>query len=79
MQVKAKLHASLRRYLPPGAEGDWVTVELAPGATVADLLDRLGIPKDYAKMCVVEGEQTTMDRVLAPGSSVALFPPLAGG
>lgn len=79
MEVRAKLHASLRRYLPASAEGDWITVELPPGATVADLLERLGIPKDHAKMCVVDGQQSALDRVLQAGSSVALFPPLAGG
>jgi molybdopterin converting factor small subunit len=79
MQVRVKLHASLRRYVPANATEEPFPVELPSGATVADLVACLGIPENHAKLCVVDGEQGGMERVLHEGAVVALFPPLAGG
>ncbi len=79
IRLSVKLHATLRRYLPAGVEAEPFSVELFEGARVSDLLARLGIPDDHAKICIVDGEQSPKERVLRDGASVALFPPLAGG
>lgn len=79
MQVHVKLHASLRKYLPPGALDDTVVLEFQPGATVADALKALRIPVSHAKIAVIDGQQVTMDAPLADGQHLSLFPPLAGG
>jgi molybdopterin converting factor small subunit len=79
MRVTVRLHATLRKYLPAGADGNAVSVELSPGATVADAVARLGIPPDHAKMMVSGGEHLERTSVLRDGQEVNLFPPLAGG
>ena len=79
MQVRVKLFATLRKYMPAGVAGDTLTVEVGDGATVADLVAALGIPLDHARMAVVRGEQLALDAVVPPGEEVNLFPPLAGG
>ena len=79
MRVTVRLHATLRKYLPAGADGNAVSVELSPGATVADAVARLGIPPDHAKMMVSGGEHLEPTAVLRDGQELNLFPPLAGG
>lgn len=79
MQVQVKLFATLRKYMPPGSRGDTLTVEVAEGATITDLVAALGIPLDHARMAVVRGEQLALDAVVPAGEEVNLFPPLAGG
>jgi molybdopterin converting factor small subunit len=79
MVVQVKLFATLRKYMPPGASGDSVTVDVPDGATVADLVARLGIPLDHARMAVARGEQLDLDAPLPAGVEINLFPPLAGG
>ncbi len=78
IRVDAKLHAALRRYLPPDAEGVTVSVELPDAATVADLVKALGIPEGYAKLVVDGTEQLPFTAPLKDGQSLQLFPPLAG-
>lgn len=78
MQVDAKLHASLRRYVPTGTSADAVSVELAERATAADLVSALGIPPSYAHMIVIGGQQVKPETVLEEGQRVDIFPPLAG-
>ena len=79
MKVEVRLFATLRSYLPVGARGDGVSLELPPGATVGDVMASLNIPSDVACLTVVNGHDAAPDQVLAPGDELAMFPPLAGG
>ncbi|GBD26072.1 hypothetical protein HRbin30_01399 [bacterium HR30] len=79
MRVQVRLHASLRKYLPPDALDDTVVVELKPGATVADAIAALRIPPNHAKIAVVDGKQSDLEAPLEEGQQLSLFPPLAGG
>ncbi|MCX8073459.1 MAG: MoaD/ThiS family protein [Candidatus Binatia bacterium] len=76
--MNVRLHASLRKYLPPGAVDDTVAVDLAPGASVADVIAQLGIPENHAKIAVVDGQQAELQTRLRDGQNLSLFPPLAG-
>lgn len=67
------------------AGSDRVTVELPDGATVADLRQRLGeqfpalaslLPRSAI---AADRDFAADDRVLAPGTEVALIPPVSGG
>lgn len=58
--------------------------DLAPGATVADVLGRVQalpgadrLPRD--PLVAVNERYVKRDRVLAPGDEVAIIPPVAGG
>jgi molybdopterin converting factor small subunit len=77
--VQVKLYATLRQYRPDAVQGQPVTVVLEVGATIADLLQKLGIPRDVTKQCFVNGLQKGLDYMLRDGDSVGIFPPVAGG
>ncbi len=79
MHVTVNLHATLRKYLPAGSTDNSVAVELPEGATVADLIGRLGIPADHAKMIVSGDEYLEVSSAVRDGQQINLFPPLAGG
>ena len=84
MKVEVRLYANLRERLPDAPRGR-ATLELDEGASLQDLLDRLGIPPAQAQMVLVNGVQAVRApaaraaRALAAGDEVAIFPPLAGG
>jgi molybdopterin converting factor small subunit len=74
-----ELFATLAAYLPAGANGDSISLELPTGSTVADVLARLRIPSDLDFLRVVNGHDAEPDQVLEDGDLLSLFPPLAGG
>ena len=79
MHVTVKLFATLRKYLPSGADESGLAVQLPDGATVADLIERLRIPPDHAGIIVSDDEHLEKTTVLTEGQEVNVFPPLAGG
>ncbi len=79
MNVEVRLFATLQTYLPAGAEGDGISLDLPAGATVRDAVESLKIPGELACLTVVNGRDADWEQVLAPGDELALFPPLAGG
>ena len=79
MTVRVKLHAILRKFLPPGSEDNVAVVEVADGATVADVIARLGIPEKHAGMLVSGDDYVERTSRLADGQELSIFPPLAGG
>jgi molybdopterin converting factor small subunit len=79
MKVRVKLLAGLRNKLPPEAKGS-ADLELAPGATVALLLERLGLAEGTVNAVMVnDAAEPDRQRLLADGDSVVLLPPMAGG
>ncbi|MCB1787419.1 MAG: MoaD/ThiS family protein [Chromatiaceae bacterium] len=83
MQVHLELYAALMRYLPPGADRHRVTVDIEPGATAHDLLDRYKVPREQAHLVLRNGvflQPAERDGLaLAEGDLVAAWPPVAGG
>ncbi len=79
MHITAKLHGTLRKYLPAGSPGNATQVEVPDGATVADVVSQLNIPPGHAKMIVSGDEHLELTSVLRDGQELNLFPPLAGG
>ncbi len=79
MKVEVRLFATLQSYLPAGAHGDAVSLDLPSGATVREVVESLRIPGELACLTVVNGRDADPEQVLAPGDELALFPPLAGG
>ena len=79
IEVKVRVYAMLRRYLPELELGRALVVRLPHGATVGELLDQLGIPRQETKSCFVNGLQRSLGYPLQEGDEVALFPPIAGG
>jgi sulfur-carrier protein len=79
MKVEVRLFALLERYLPAGAQGDAVSLEVPAGTTVRDLVASLKIPSDLSCVTVINGRDASPEQVLAPGDVLSMFPPLAGG
>ncbi len=79
MKISVGLNASLRRFIPDGAEGSPFALEVPAGATAAEVMQRLGIPADRTHVVTVDGTQVETSTVIAEGQEVSFFPPLAGG
>lgn len=79
MKVEVRLFATLAAYLPHGARGDSVVLEVPDGATVGQVIGTLEIPSGLDCLVVVNGRDAEAEGVLAEGDVLSLFPPLAGG
>jgi len=74
IRVTVKLGTVLRARVPEfeGGEGQ---VELPPGASVLDLMAKLGIPEDEVNLIYRDFKPVVPEAKLEDGSRVALFPP----
>jgi sulfur carrier protein ThiS len=83
MKVNVKL-LSMASGPPPGFdEFGERAVELAIGATVADVVATISLPKEESYTTIINGEAVPVDaragRKLADGDEVTLFPAIQGG
>jgi molybdopterin synthase sulfur carrier subunit len=79
MKVQAKLFANFSAYLPPGSAGFSCQLDLEEGARIIDLLGRLQIPEEAAKIVLLNQGPGRPEDVLKDGDVVGVFPPVAGG
>lgn len=84
MKATLKLFATLSKLLPAEAQRtSRVDLELEPGTTVQDLIDRYRIPPDQCALVLVNGAFVApadrATRILAEGDTVAIWPPVGGG
>jgi molybdopterin converting factor small subunit len=77
MKVTVELRDYLDQYSPVDTRA--FQFELLDGATVGDLVRKLGVPDELASVIIVSDEATSADHVLAEGDRVTLVPPVAGG
>ena len=81
MRVRVRLGAGLSRF----AEAPLLSLELAEGASVDDLLAQLGAeqpalaPALNSALPVLAGEHVEREQRLSAGDEVALLIPVAGG
>jgi sulfur carrier protein ThiS len=79
MVVHVRLHTTLRKETPQGIV-DRVDLELEPGSTLAEVLDRLEIrPRGGSVLMAVNGNLVKKDFVLSDGDQVRLVPSVSGG
>jgi len=80
MIVEVKLHDTLKHKvklnLPDYGSGE---IPLPVGATVNELILRLGLEKKIIGLAVVSKRQSFLDQTLKSGDFVEIFSPLAGG
>lgn len=79
MEVEVRVFSGLEKFVPEAGLGKVMVVSLPEGATVRELVRRLGIPEGQIFTAFVNGRHAVLDRVLASGDRVALFPPVGGG
>ena len=77
MKIHLQLYSILREKLPPEAKGRAV-LELDEGATLADLLDKLGIKRKVV-ISVNDVQETDRSRHLQDGDKVKIFSSISGG
>jgi molybdopterin converting factor small subunit len=75
LPVTLKLYATLQMFAPAGGD----TVPVTPGTTIQDLLRRLGVPEDQARLIFVDGVRCELQTKLSGGERVGIFPPVGGG
>ncbi len=83
MKITVRTSGLLDRYLPRDAQGGTAVIEIADGATVGDVMARLGMPGGD-KYLVIANDATVREseraaHVLANGDTLAIVPPLKGG
>jgi molybdopterin converting factor small subunit len=81
MEVKVKLFATLREFGPPNLKiGEGFKVNLEENSNILKLLEKLMIPKDIARIVMVNGEiQNNFDHFLKNEDQISIFPPVGGG
>lgn len=74
--VTVHLYASLRRHIG-GAPS--VEIDVEPGQTVAEVLDRLGVPTDQTRIIFVNHRAADLSTVLQGDEQLRAFPAIGGG
>jgi molybdopterin converting factor small subunit len=74
MAVTIKLFATFQKGRFAAEEREW-----PPGATIASLVEQLGIARAEIGVLLVGGRHVELEHVPAPGDTVAIFPLLGGG
>jgi molybdopterin converting factor small subunit len=77
MKIQISLYANLRQYAPGNAES--FELELATGATVKTLIDRLKMPQTLKMVILINGRKADADTRLAEEDKITIFPPIEGG
>ena len=77
MRIRVDLQAYLEDYSPDGQ--DKFSYELPDGATVADLIHKLGVPEELASVITIGDEAVDASQALTEGDRVTVIPPVAGG
>ena len=82
MKITVKTAGNLGKYLPPGSAGNRAELEVAEGATPAQVMRQLGLP-DGSYLVVLNGSSVPKaeraSRPLAAADTLAIMPPLKGG
>jgi sulfur carrier protein ThiS len=74
--VKLNAYATLRAYMGGAASKE---MEIEPGETVGDLLDRMGIPRDHTRIIFVNSRAASLAFPLHGGEHIGVFPAIGGG
>ena len=79
MQIEVKLFANFQEYLPPGSQKYGFTMDVEPGTTVGQVLEKLKISDSIPMITLVNGLHRHLHEPLEPGDVLSVFPPVAGG
>lgn len=78
-KVEIRLFASLRKYHPSTEDSDAFALELADGAKLGDLVEKLKIPRQEIGVLMANGKWQKEDYPLKDGDRIGLFPLIGGG
>ncbi len=78
IEVRVRLFADLRRYLPHGLDGP-LAFRLPAGATIASVLEQVGVPPEQEVTAGLNGRLAQPSTAVADGDELDLFSPMEGG
>jgi len=73
--ITIKLFASLIKFAPDSAD----KYPISSDTRIRDIINRLGIPEDKAKLIFIDGIKGELDSTLHGGERIGIFPPVGGG
>lgn len=82
MKISLKMLGGLRVFLPTAGEFSRCDLELSEGATINDVIARVGLAADRPFFIMFDGKKIQEDDYSAPlkeGDEVIMFPPVKGG
>jgi len=83
MNITLKLYAALGDFLPPEAHENTIKVDVPDGATISDILTGHQVPLESCHLILINGHyhhrEAAGTTALAPGDTLAVWPPIAGG
>ncbi len=79
MTLQVLLNASLRRFFPDYDPYQGLPVQVEPGTTVAQVVERLGLPMGEITIIMVNGIRREPDFPLQGDERLGLFPAVGGG
>ena len=83
MKLTFKLYATLTELLPPEASDHSIVIDVEPGTSAFDVIDRFRVPRASAHLVLVNGVYLEPDErgraTLRDGDTLAIWPPVAGG
>jgi molybdopterin converting factor small subunit len=79
MKVEVVALATLRQFMPDVPLGGARNMEVAPGTTMQELRDMLGLPADEVRVIIRNHRQAELSDVVQDGDRVAFVPAVAGG
>ena len=79
MQVQVKLYGTLGKWVAGYDHRTGLAVDVDEGATVADLMRRIGVPLKKVGMVTLDGRLAGKETLLQPGMQVRVFHPIFGG
>ena len=79
IRVNVRLFATLRRFFPHYDPEKGIEVKVAEGSTVEGLIQTLQLPKDEARVILINGKSKNLMDTIMDGDQVNIFTPLGGG
>ncbi len=79
MPLKIFLNATLRQYVPDYDPHEGTSLEVAPGTSVLQVMERLHLPAQEVTLIMVDGRRQEADYILEGNERLGLFPPIGGG
>jgi len=83
MQISVTLFGGLRHFLPPGSSFNKCELEVAEGASLETLLERIPIPADKPFLVLLNDARINAEDYagirVKPEDDIVLLPPIKGG
>ena len=83
VRITLKLMATLTDYLPQPRQGHQMALDIPPGTTIQDVVERFRLPWKLVHLVLVNAVYVDPEqrdsRVLRDGETLAIWPPVAGG